>query len=671
MRLVRALLRFAADRWVIAGRPDPYREWLAEADAVRAESPFRTLAALRFAASLATRRAPGAEGAVGLGGAAVLGRVALLLVAPFVGCVWFVAAYTVVDMFQYGGTGTALVLRNGVRLLVVGGIVVALALAGRRLGRRLPLSASMLPGHRLRVTAVCGSILLAVGFVLAELALVMEMGRSMSPGDTVLWTGSLGIGLSAATLAILVPPVVVVVRGRIRAGARRMARVWTVLGAAVVADAAVTVGALPRMLSVPGSLPLLPLWFPVLALDPAGTIPFGPSYRQLSFSDWLSTYAGGITTVVLPTVAFGLAYLVASARPRPQQVRPTQPVVEHRYPRWAGWVLSVVGGLGWIAAASMLPSVARQMSGNVDTDLAGAMLYGQLDVRTAAIVLCCCGVAMILRGTAPAWPLLPAGVAMYVIDVVVSRGWYGPVVSATVVSLALLVPVAAVLVARLAARHDRPYGRMVMPTIALLTAALAPASLLQAEQFTGTGIDEPFTSAFAASSALLGAACAYGVYRHRLEQGRPLSRRARDMFVAVPVILAVLVLLIAHVESLVFTVFETTSPALAIAVAATLRRPGARRGRLRVVGLSVLAVVSAPGLMVLCVMLGYLAAAIYRPVLLDPDGAPEAVGDILIGAALAGWRWISYQPPNAATPAEVPPAPSGGGDPVPAVAQAR
>jgi hypothetical protein len=661
MRIVQPLLRFAADRWVAAGRTDPYREWLAEVAELRVESGRGGgLRAAWFAASLAASRPPDGE-TVARPRAGLLGPAALLLAAPAAGDIAYRA--TVYSLQEWlvvlAGDRSWQLAVLVVRLAIVAAVAVGFALVGRALGRRYPLCTSTVSRHRLGVTAVAGTVLLGAGVLVDQLALgrLAWFGVPPSPGGTaagtVLWMVLLGM---------------LVVGVRHRTGRPVVARLWAVFGGLVAIDAAVTVTALPQMLGIPGAGRVLPLWVPTAVLD-ADIMPLGPGH----IANTLEDYATGLAGTLLTTTAFALGYLVASARPRMAEAS-VVPVAAPRRTA-AGWWFALVGGLGWVAGASWLPLAWQRLSHrDWDSDNSAVLFFAQLDIRKVAILVCCCGLAIALRGTGPIWPAGASAAALYAVDVALSRARLPAPVTAVLALAVLFVPLAAVAARHRLRRPGRRYGHATLQVVAIIAGCCAcvPGDFVNLDEGP-LPVLSTFPLAVALCCGTLSALAGYCVCRARAEAERQPPRWLWVLLVgALPSGLAVLGAASAATGGstgllLMLGVAWPATTVLTIGLVPGRRRP-ARRTRLVVLAVALMA--AEPVMILAGVALSLVLDALSNSTWVNiGDGLPIFSGLVAVGAVLAaGHRVVAEGPPASPVPSVDDPLPD---DPVPAVPQAR
>lgn len=661
MSIVAPLLRFAADRWVAAGRADPYREWLAEVAELRSE-PGRGggLRALWFAASLAASRPPAGETSVRSIRPALPGLVALLLLVPLAGDLtyrgarfamdeWIPVLHSGSDLQSPGYLAVTLA-----RLVGLAAVTMMFAYAGRAAGRRFPLCASNLPTYRLAVTVTAGVTLTGLG-VLFEQVLVNGLdpiGLRLSPSG--------GTAAATALWAVLLCTLAVTVRCRRPVAAR----LWAAAGGLLATDLAVTVGALPRMLRVPGAVGLLPLWFPATVLD-QDIRPIEPGRVAAA----LATSASPLTGALLTSTAFALAYLVASARPRPAYQSAEPRTVPPRRTA-AGWWFALLGGLGWVAAASWLPLAWERLSHrDWDADNSAVLFFAQLDIRKVAILVCCCGLAVALRGTGPAWPAGLAAAALYMVDVALSRAQLPAAVTAVLALTALLLPLAAAAASHRLRRTDRQYGHATLPVVAIVAGCCACAPGIFVDLNDGPlPVLSSFPVAVALCCAALAALGGYCVCRARTEARRPPRRW---LWVLVATALAALGAGTAATGStiplLLLPVAWPATTVLTIGLLPGQPRPG-RRTRLAVLAVALL--LGEPVMLFGSAALALVLDALSNPTWVNiGDGLPLFCGFLAVSAVLAiGYRVGVGAPPTLARSMAPEPSPH---DPVPAVPQAR
>lgn len=540
------LLRFAADRWVAAGRPDLYDEWSAELAELSAEGGPSAPRRLAFAASLAVGRVPrpgrvsDRELLAGIGRIAVL--VLALLMVPTVALVVGSILLTYPDALV-----SSLLLTNpmvyvaaGLRLLVLVGLAVVLALAGRAVGRRLPLT--LVPGAAYRTTVISA---LTPSLLVLGMAPVLGLatGGTGSAGPVELVAGLAGwVVVTAVTVPLVLRP--------LRAGRRGRARLWTLLAALLTLDATVVLVALPRMLPAPGALRSIPFWLPDLLLDGFGLAPLGPSYHGMPLAVALSAAVTPLPLLLLGAAAFGLPYALAAVRspatrtstapapsgtvaPAPEipaAVAPAELVVPRR--RGADWVLAALGGAAWLVLVGWVTPLADRLTA-AGRGGDGVLLTGVFELRTVAVLLTAGALVAALRGTGPAWPAVLTAPALLVVDTLLARGAPGTGAAVTAVLAALmLVAGAAAVVTRLVARPERTYGRWTVPVVGVVAACVAasPVGLGEAAQYARPALVPPVV----ALGALLGALAARCVVLVRAPRACLAVRAGLTVLGAVP-----------------------------------------------------------------------------------------------------------------------------------------
>lgn len=482
------LLRFAADRWVAGGRPDLYDEWSAELAELRAEGGLSPLRRMAFAASLAASRVPRAgsvsasERLSGIGW--VAGPTVILLVVPSVGLMVGSVLLLFPDLLSPRPvlSNPMLYVTGGLKLLVLVALAVVLALAGRALGRRLPLSLVSGTTYRTTVLAVLTPVVLVIGMI----PVLGLSSHSAGPAELVA-----GLAVWVVLTAVTVP----VVLRPLRSGRRWLARLWMLLAALLALDVAVVLVALPRMLPAPGALRSIPFWLPDLLLDGFGRVPMGPDYHGIPLAIVLAMAVTPLHLLLFCAAAFGLPYALAAVRspvtagrPAPARVEPAAggtAEVERGWPevgvarhRRLDWVLAGLGGAAWLGLVVWLTPLAdRLTAAGRGTD---ELVSDVLELRKVAVLMVAGGLVVALRRAGPGWPAVLSVPVLLAVDTLLARGRPATGVAVTVVLVALvLVAVAAGVAARLVGRPDREYGRWTVPVVGVVAGcvAAAPAAL--------------------------------------------------------------------------------------------------------------------------------------------------------------------------------------------------
>ncbi|GAA5187270.1 hypothetical protein GCM10023322_35280 [Rugosimonospora acidiphila] len=647
------VLRFAADRWVAAGRPDPFEEWAGELAVLRAEGGGGTsLRCLLFAASLAVsrvprRRSPSASGWLpGWGRLAV--PVLILLFLPAVGTLVGVAELRLPDMLVVTSDPSdpyfwLAFLASGLRIVVLAGLAVLFAVVGRVVGRRLPLSTVSGDKYRVTVTAVVTPVLAAVGMA-AELILTRpQAGAAAIAGGLVLW-----VALTALTVPAVLRP--------LRAGHWWRAGVRAILAALLTADACVTLVALPRILPLPGGARSIPWWFPGLLLDGQHLITLGPSYRHLPLAQELDITVSPLPLMLIVAAAYSLGYALAAARsrslmPNPGPTAGVAAATSAPPTRDAGWFFAAFGGLTWLALVTgMTPLADRLTAVNKGGD--DVLLREVFELRRLAVLLTCGGLIVALRRVGPAWPAVLTVPALLVADAILNRNTLSTwkATAAVLLSLALCAVVTAG-ATRLLARPDRRYGRWTATVVAIAGAycAAGPVEMSDSTMHTPTAL-VPLTVALGAG---IGALATHCIGLARTPRPTRLSRVALTTLGAVP--FGAAGLLTARAADW-YQIPGLLGPFAAV-LAALLTYPGQRSRKTRT-WLLLAALPAAPMLGLIEVALSLVADALAppRPGLSD-DAPPIVIGSLLVAVALAAVLPAVFKRPNASVPATPAPFP--------------
>lgn len=489
-RIAARLLEAAVRRWPAHLREELRQEWAGELHALGHEAgvvaPVRMWRQLRFAASLALARPPGAD-AVSL---PWLGNTGWLFLAPLLTLVAALAALVPLQVLPFGWvtytpTSTALfVIENylvEVALAAVVGTLLARRLLRRRAGR--PVS-----------VAGCGWATLPL---IAGLLAVDVLAR----GTNQVWDGGLFAIVAALCLAALLPPLAAGVAALSARGRRGLA-----ITLAAVAAPALTLAISYAMVLLAPQTPAAAAgrpwwWLAYLGREPILSI----SYYEMDDPLPIETVLPVLPGFVLTAVVLALAHAIRLARPlssaaatAPTATEASQPSdipTVARDPWWhrtalAGAIYSV---LAWAVTLTYLtPNIGVQSSWPSRVTPDGRLLpeqpagwpqwtseEGRLwmhELQLSAIVCAalCLLCAAAYRGR-PVLPTLAGSIALLAVNMVVVRGgWTTPRLLPWLAAGGLILGIAA----WSASTRRRPIGRprRLVITITVLAAFLVPGS---------------------------------------------------------------------------------------------------------------------------------------------------------------------------------------------------
>lgn len=499
-RLVATMLDSAVERWPAELQEDLAQEWAAEVHVLDHEAgvaaPVRRWRQLRFAASLALARPPGADPALWywLRRTSPAGaHAALLLLAPLLTMLTAVVLLVPLLMIPFGAvqytpTSTALfsienyAVEAGLAMLI--GTLLARRLLRRRAGRPVGVAA-------------CGwAALPVIGGLLAVDLLSRASNRA--------WGGSGFTAIAAGCLLLLLPPAAAAAAALAR---RRRAVAIAFAGLAALAVPLLTVHVLTLL------APQTPAaagtewwwWFRYLYRAPYLSLVFSSPSGELPIETVLTTLPG----FLLATVVLALAHAIRLARPLPSAVD-TAPAPAHshrdvakapaivRSPWWPRIALAGAGYsvLAWATTLAYLtPNIGVQSSWPSRIAPGGRVLPAQPagwpewsseearlwmhELQLSGIV--CAALCLLCAAAYRGRPVLPAlaGSAILLAGnmLVVREGWTTPRLLPWLAGGGLVLGAGAWSASRwLASRRPDARPRRLLITVTVLAAFLVPGS---------------------------------------------------------------------------------------------------------------------------------------------------------------------------------------------------